>query len=130
MTKILVLVILSLCFGLAFAEENADKSSPSEKSSPGKKKLNLKMQPSKKDMDPGSATRLIYMDPKKLQAEEQEEQGKSKLGISVTCTDQLGMIHKKGDKGYDGCIRTLDKTSSSLQGSDKQKPSAGFTIGK
>ena len=123
MGKILILaVVLSLCAGFAFAEETSAEK-------PVKKKLNLKLQPSKKDLDPGSATHLLYVDPKKLQ---QEEANSAKSGVNVTtsCTDQLGMIHKKGDKGYDGCIRTLDKTSSSLQDSGKQKPSAGFTIGK
>lgn len=85
------------------------------------KKINLKPQPSKLE-DPGSATHLIYEAPKASDTKV-EENG----AVKPTCRDSVGMVYKKGDKGYEGCFRTMDLS----QPQDKRhSPSVGFSIGQ
>ncbi len=88
-------------------------------------KVNLKPQQQKVE-DPGSAEALLYKNPKDLPAPAKENSS-SGLSIASTCTDSLGMIHKKGETGYEACLRNLNKT----QPENKNQPnSLGFTIGK
>ena len=80
--------------------------------------------------DPGSATRLLYEDPRNkysLTAGADNKQPES--AFKPTCTDSMGMIYKKGDKGYDGCLRTVNQQAPHLPG-DKRSPSLGITIGQ
>lgn len=99
-----------------------------------KKKLNLTPpgQKAQTTEDPGSATRLLYEDPRNknsLTAGVTEEKA-SNVAVKSTCTDSMGMIHKQDDQGYAGCMRTLDKTGPKLPGDDKRPSSVGITIGK
>jgi hypothetical protein len=86
-----------------------------------KKKLDLKPQTTKVE-DPGSATHLIYEAPAKNMDKAEE----STSVVKPTCTDQMGMIYKKGDKGYSGCLRTMDLAKPADK---RHSPSVGFTIG-
>jgi hypothetical protein len=76
----------------------------------------------------GSATHLIFESPKKQPTGAQFKEG-TKVTVTATCTDSLGMIHKKGDAGYSGCLRSLDKTLPDAQ-NDRRRSSVGFTIGE
>lgn len=86
------------------------------------KKLNLKPQNTKNE-DPGSATHLLYEPIKPIEGNSDEP----KVQITQTCSDSVGMIYKKGDKGYDGCLRTKDLARPAEN--SRQRPSVGFTIG-
>lgn len=91
------------------------------------KKVDLRPQGVVKTEDPGSATRLLYEKPKR-EKEEVVNGRKTKVSINATCTDQLGMIFKQGDQGYEGCLRTMNRTKP---GDDKRhQPSIGITVGQ
>lgn len=90
------------------------------------KKINLKPQHGKSE-DPGSATHLIYESPKNSE-KASEVDGKGKIVAGQNCTDQLGMIYKKGDNGYEGCLRTMD--AARPESSDQRRKSVGITIGR
>lgn len=95
----------------------------------GKKKLKLAPSPGKNE-DPGSATRLLYEDPRDKNspiAGVTVEPGSKKI-VKPTCTDNLGMVFKDGDKGYDGCMRTFN-TQPALP-ETKRSSSIGITIGQ
>lgn len=82
--------------------------------------------------DPGSATRLLYEDPRNQNSltAGAEKKVPSK-GIKATCTDNMGMIYKQGDAGYAGCFRTFGKgTPPQLPGDNKRPNSVGITIGQ
>jgi hypothetical protein len=81
--------------------------------------------------DPGSATRLLYEDPRnKYSLTADADKKTPDSAIKPTCTDSMGMIHKKGDAGYDGCLRTLNSQAPKLPGDDKRPSSLGITIGQ
>ena len=95
--------------------------SPFAQSKPKK----IQLAPPHKIEDPGSATPLIYKTPdevKNLEPKAEDDPVKS------ICTDNFGMIHKKGTAGYDGCIRNQN-TVRPQNASDKNPNSVGFTIG-
>jgi hypothetical protein len=91
------------------------------------KKIDLKPKQEKVE-DPGSATPLIYKAPPKDLSFEKSESGNMK--IAVTCTDSLGMVHKKGDRSYEACLRNLDKSKPEGNFNEKNPKSVGITIGK
>lgn len=90
-----------------------------------KKKLNLKPQADKKVEDPSSAEHLLYESPQKV--EKNSTSTNPKLKAKTSCTDTLGMVHNSGDKGFDSCMRNLDKTLPGT--SDPRRSSVGITIG-
>lgn len=90
------------------------------------KKLNLKPQAEKKVEDPASAEHLLYESPQKVEANSIANNPKFKAQAS--CTDQLGMVHKSGDKGYEACLRNVGKTQPN-SGVDPKRSSLGITIG-
>lgn len=107
MKAILCLMLLSLTAGAA-------------------EKIDLKPKTdSKKGNDPGSATQLLYEAPKKVE----EKAGSKGIAVTTTCTDHLGMVHKKGDKSFESCLRNLDATTPPTSPNDKRRPSFGITIG-
>lgn len=111
-----VFVFLTLVSVSAFAEQ---------------KKIDLKPEATKgvkKAEDTGSATQLLYKSPKALEAEAKKTK-KPGVAVTATCTDNQGMVHKQGDKSYDSCLRTMDKTAPSTPASDKNRPSMGISIG-
>lgn len=76
--------------------------------------------------DPGSATPLLYKSPQQLEA--LKPSGSAKAKITATCTDSLGMVVKQGDKGYESCLRNLNK--SKIQNANEKNPnSVGISIG-
>ncbi len=81
--------------------------------------------------DPGNATRLLYVDPRKNESlsHEIDSDAGRKNAVTSTCTDNMGMIYKKGDKGYDGCLRTFAHPAPKLPGDDKRPNAVGITIG-
>jgi hypothetical protein len=100
---------------------------------PRKKKLNLTppgQQAATKE-DPGSATRLLYEDPRNQNSLTAGSDKKMPgAQVTATCTDNMGMIYKQGATGYEGCLRTFGKgTPPGLPG-DKRQNSVGFTIGQ
>jgi hypothetical protein len=88
------------------------------------KKIDLKPKHEKVE-DPGSATPLLYKSPKDTKEAEAHRQG---LKISASCTDGMGMVVKQGEKGYEACLRNLDRLMP--QKVDEKNPnSVGITIG-
>lgn len=79
-----------------------------------------------KGNDPGSATQLLYESPEKVE----EKAGGARLSVATTCTDHLGMVHKKGDKSFEACLRNMDATTPPTSPSDKRRPSFGISIGE
>ncbi len=80
--------------------------------------------------DPGSATRLLYEDPRNQNSITADAGKKdSKTKIKATCTDNMGMFYKKGDSGYDGCLRSFKNAQPNLPGDNKRPPSLGISIG-
>jgi|GEM_PF-6732863 len=79
--------------------------------------------------DPGSATRLLYEDPRNQNA---LTAGAEKKGPNVevkhTCTDNMGMSYKQGDSGYDSCMRTFNTATPPAPG-DKRPQSLGISFG-
>ncbi|MGZ3658189.1 MAG: hypothetical protein ACXVB9_15965 [Bdellovibrionota bacterium] len=98
-----------------------------------KKKVNLTPpgQTAASTEDPGSATRLLYEDPRNQNSITAGDEKKlPNTGVKATCTDNMGMIYKKGDRGYDGCLRAFGKgIQPSLPGDNKRPNSVGITIG-
>ncbi|HEY8279228.1 MAG TPA: hypothetical protein VIH99_06380 [Bdellovibrionota bacterium] len=81
--------------------------------------------------DPGSATRLLFEDPRNKNSPTAGADKKMpKSAVKGTCADTMGMIYKQGDTGYEGCLRTENKTRPALPGDDKHPNSIGFTIGQ
>jgi len=79
--------------------------------------------------DPGSATRLLFEDPRNqnsLTAGAEKKVPTS--GVQSTCTDNMGMSYRKGDPGYDSCVRTFN-TLPPNSPSDKRPQSLGISIG-
>ncbi len=107
-------MILTLCFSPTVTVEAKEK------------KIDLKPKVEKIE-DPGSATPLIYKAPSKTSLA--EEKTKGAISITATCTDSLGMVHKKGDKSYEACLRNLDKTKPENNFNEKNPKSLGITIG-
>jgi hypothetical protein len=50
--------------------------------------------------------------------------------VKSTCTDNMGMIYKKGDSGFDGCLRTFGKAPPSAVPGNKRNNSVGISIGQ
>lgn len=101
----------------------------------GEKKKKIDLTPPGQDAanteDPGSATRLLYEDPRNKNSITAGSDKKLPGGVKGTCTDNMGMIYKQGDAGYDGCIRTFGKgTPPALPGDNKRPKSVGITIGQ
>lgn len=79
--------------------------------------------------DPGSATRLLFEDPRnKNSLTAGADQKGPKVTVSATCTDNMGMIYKQGDPGFEGCQRTFDRAVS--PNDEKRNKSVGITIGR
>jgi len=98
-----------------------------------KKKLNLTPpgQTAVTSEDPGSATHLLYEDPRNANSITAGSEKKLPVQINSTCTDNMGMIYKQGDIGYEGCVRSFGKgTAPSARGDDKRPNSVGITIGR
>lgn len=99
------------------------------------KKNKLKLMPpgqkAQATEDPGNATRLLYEDPRNKNSLTHgvNLDGTAKGPVTSTCTDNMGMIYKKGDAGYDGCLRTFSHVQPKLPGDDKRQNAVGFTIG-
>ncbi len=81
--------------------------------------------------DPGSATRLLYVDPQNKNAPSPDGvDGKpAKAIIKQACTDNMGMIYTQNAVGYEGCVRSFSKEQPKLPGDNKRPNSLGFTIG-
>lgn len=99
-----------------------------------KKPLNLKPpgQQAATTEDPGSATRLLYEDPRNKNSVTADADKKGlPVNAKATCTDNMGMIYKQGDAGYDGCLRAFGKgTAPQLPGDNKRPNSVGISIGQ
>jgi hypothetical protein len=108
------LMIFTLCFSPTVSVEAKEK------------KIDLKPKAEKVE-DPGSATHLIYKAPGKDTLSEEKSTGT--ISITATCTDNLGMVHKKTDKSYEACLRNLDKTKPENNFNEKNPKSLGITIG-
>ena len=80
--------------------------------------------------DPGSATRLLYEDPRNSNSLVATPEKKSLAGTRLTCTDNMGMIYKQGSPGYDGCLRTFGSGTPPQLPGDKKNKSLGITIGQ
>lgn len=111
---------------LAFAAPGAKKAAP-------KKRLNLTPpgQKAQATEDPGSATRLLYEDPRNqnsIAANTAKKGGPAP--VRGTCTDNMGMIFREGDPGFEGCRRTFSVEQPRLPGDSKRSQSMGFTIGQ
>jgi hypothetical protein len=103
----------------------------------GKKKTNLDLTPpgqtASENEDPGSATRLLYEDPRNqnsITAGTDEKTQALSGQVKSTCTDNMGMIYKKGAAGYDGCLRTFGKAPPSAVPGNKRNNSVGISIGQ
>jgi len=99
-----------------------------------KKKVNLTPpgQKAAEKEDPGSATRLLYEDPRNqnsITAGTDAKAGAVNAKVSSTCTDNMGMIYKQGDSGYSGCLRTFGKAPPSAVPGNKRNNSVGISIG-
>ena len=88
------------------------------------KKINLKPPKSAQVEDPGSAEHLLRQGP--TEDDKKAADARAATVTPSTCTDSSGMIHKKGDAAYAGCLRTLDLAQPP---SSDQRKSVGFTIG-
>ena len=89
-----------------------------------KGKINFRP-PHEKIEDPGSATPLIYKSPAEVKNLEQKPQ---ESAVKTICTDSMGMMIKKGDSGYEACVRNQDKLGPS-RANDKNPNSVGISIG-
>ncbi len=106
----------------AFAAQKPAKEKKLKLTPPGQKAQTTE--------DPGSATRLLYEDPRNKYSLTAGADKKTPDGpVRATCTDNMGMIYKKGDAGYDSCLRTLNSQAPKLPGDDKRPNSVGITIG-
>jgi hypothetical protein len=101
---------------------------------PGKKgKLNLTPpgQKAANTEDPGSATRLLFEDPRNKNSLTADADKKTpRLGVKATCTDNMGMIYKQGDRGYEACLRSFGKGTQPALPGDQRPNSVGITIGQ
>ena len=80
--------------------------------------------------DPGSATRLLYEDPRNQNSLTPGADKKvPSPSVQATCTDNMGMIYKKGAAGYDGCLRSFGKGTPPRLPGDNRPNSVGITIG-
>ncbi len=119
---ILLLVILVSVPAAVASKEKSTKDKKLKLAPPGQKAQTTE--------DPGSATRLLYEDPRNKYSLTADADKKQPEGvIKPTCTDSMGMVYKKGDKGYDGCLRTVNQQAPHLPG-DKRPTSLGITIGQ
>lgn len=84
-------------------------------------KLNLK--PPAAKAENGTAADLIY------QTNVPKTGGTGGAAISATCTDSMGFVHKQGATGFEGCLRTQDKTRPET-GAASRKNSVGISFGK
>lgn len=82
-------------------------------------KLNLK--PPAAKAENGTAADLIY------QTNVPKTGGG--VAISATCTDSMGFVHKQGATGFEGCLRTQDKTRPET-GAASRNSSVGISFGK
>ena len=89
------------------------------------KEKKVKLAPPHKIEDPGSATPLIYKSPNEVK---DLEPRLADDPVKSICTDNFGMIHKKGTSGYDGCLRNQN-TMRPQNASDKNPNSLGITFG-
>jgi len=97
----------------------------------GKLKLTPPGQTAQATEDPGSATRLLYEDPRNKNSLASDADKKGVLATTKgNCTDNMGMIYKQGDPGYEACLRTFGKTAPNLPGDNKRPNSVGITIGR
>lgn len=85
--------------------------------------------------DPGSATRLLYEDPRSANSLMSDAEKKQpKAAVQATCTDEMGMIHTHGAPGFDSCLRTQQNQRARPyhQPSDSKRPTTGvgITFGK
>jgi hypothetical protein len=116
-----VLIVLAVCALHAHAETK--KKEKLDLTPPG--------QTTETTTDPGSATQLLYADPKITENTKFEPQGKgSKVKVVATCTDSMGMLHNKGDPGYEGCMRSRDRTQPDVNRDPRRGPTVGITIGR
>lgn len=90
-----------------------------------KKKVDLKPRHEKVE-DPGAAEPLIYKSPADTAAIKKEAGG---IKITASCTDQMGMVVKSSDAGYESCLKNQDKLRPH-KADEKNPNSVGFTIGK
>jgi hypothetical protein len=121
------LTLLLLCLGILQIHAYAE---PAQKKP--QKKLNLTPpgQEAANTQDPGSATRLLYEDPRNQNSLTAGSEKKLPVTVSATCTDNMGMIYKQSDAGYAGCTRTFGKgTPPKLPGDNSRQNSVGITIG-
>jgi hypothetical protein len=100
---------------------------------PKDRKQPLKLAPSGQKAatteDPGSATRLLYEDPRNQNSLTAGAEKKGpKVEVKHTCTDNMGMSYKQGDSGYDGCMRTFNTATPPAPG-DKRPQSLGISFG-
>lgn len=100
---------------------------------PAQKKLKLTPpgQKAQATEDPGSATRLLFEDTRNMNsvvAGADKKTGGAK--ITSTCTDNMGMIYRNGDPGYEGCQRTFSMEQPKSQGDKNRPASMGITIGQ
>lgn len=88
------------------------------------KKVNLSPSYEQKE-DPGSATDLLY----KVENPKLGKGKSSKIRMTASCTDSLGMVHTKEDPGYEACLHTLENAAPETR-KDREKQSIGITISK
>lgn len=89
------------------------------------KQKKVQLAPPHKIDDPGSATPLIYKTPQEV---EKLEPRVADDPVKSICTDNFGMVHKKGTSGYDGCLRNQN-TLPPQNATDKNPNSVGITFG-
>ena len=120
---VLLLLLLVIVQVHASARSSEQKKGKLNLTPPGQKTANTE--------DPGSATRLLYEDPRNKNSPAAGSEKKMPNSIvKATCTDNMGMIFKNGDAGYDACLRSFGKGTQALPGDNKRPNSVGFTIGK
>ncbi len=100
-----------------------------------KKKLDLsppnEQSLTRKDADPGSATPLLFKDPRTQPTPNfEEKEKKGEVAVTTTCTDSLGMIYKQGDAGFSGCRRSENRAKPTDPPGARQQNTYGITIGR
>ena len=119
---ILLLLVLAVLQAHALADTTKKKKKPVNLTPPG--------QVAAETEDPGSATRLLYEDPRNPNSLTAGSEKKvPSRAVQATCTDNMGMIYKQGDSGYDACRRTFGKGTPPRLPGDNRPNSVGITIG-
>lgn len=127
-----LVLLLAVLLSVQVASAGKAASEKAGKAAGGKKlQLAPPQQKAQTTEDPGSATRLLYEDPRNKYSLTADADKKVPSGaVKATCTDNMGMIYKKGDSGYDGCLRTVNTQAPKLPGDNKRPSSLGITIGQ